>query len=132
MKNMTQIPLRALVKLEKVFQDRCGVIAGRSVLSRGRENGVCGCMVIHVCMCVFLKVHFHLSGCVLGVSITSHQQQPHFSLSAFSLPQSNAFTLLPKHRDSGCGMYASAARNSHCIFRHFLKNKGCFVGAPFS
>lgn len=32
----------------------------------------------------------------------------------------------------GRGMYISTAKNSHCIFRHFLINKGCFVGTCFS
>lgn len=91
-------------------------------------------------VCVFKGV-VHLSVCMWGVSsemnyrdhITSHQLQPpsSSSLCPFSLLQSNSFTLLPKHHESGCGMYVSAAKRFHCIFRHFLKNKGCFVGARF-
>lgn len=56
---------------------------------------------------------------------------PSSSLCPFSLLQSNPFTLLPKHHEAGCGMYVSAAKSFHCTFRHFLKNKGCFVGARF-
>lgn len=128
MKSLTQIPLSVLVKLEKVVQeDCCREIAGPGVLSRGRKM-VCVC-VLHMSIHVFKGV-VHLSACMWGIS-SEMNYRDHLSPLPSSLLQANHFTLLPKHHESG--MYVSAAKRSfHCIFRHFLKNKGCFVGARFA
>lgn len=91
-------------------------------------------MNIHLCMCMFFKGVVHLSVCMWGVfsemkyrdHITSHQLQPPHPC-PFSLLHSNSFTLLPKNHEYVCLMCVYF----HSIFCHFLKNKGCFVGAHF-
>lgn len=73
----------------------------------------------HTCMrvCIF-KGFVHLSVCMWGVSsimnyrdhITSYQLQPPSSPCPFSFLQSTSFTLLPKHHESGCGMYCMSVQ----------------------
>lgn len=45
--------------------------------------------------------------------------------------QSFRFVNLHNEPGWGRGVHISAVKNFHCIFRHLLKNKGCFVGACF-
>lgn len=91
--------------------------------------------IIHVRLCVFKSV-LHFSGRMLR-GIRSLRPlpaaNPHFPLLAPLSPlTSRAFTLLTENNESGCGMCISAAKNFHCIFRHFLEKQRMFCWGPFS
>lgn len=93
-------------------------------------------MVVHVCMHAmrcssFTWLCFGRLPCNEVARITSPLTSCNPTSPSSSCLTPSVFTLLPKHHHSEFGMYASAARNFHCIFRHFSKNKGCFVGALF-